>query len=121
MVIERGQIYWVDLGDTVDGDHRPARRRPVLVVQSDSYNSSRLATVVVVSLTSNLIAAAKPGNVMLPAAEAGLPKDSVVNVTQLSTLNRYELLQPKIGQIGLHLLRQVEAGLASVLDLRLAT
>lgn len=119
MVIQRGDIYWVDLGEPVDGDHRPARRRPAIVVQADTYNSSRLATVVVVSLTSNLSAAAKPGNVLLPAAGSGLHRDSVVNVTQLSTMNRYDLLQPRIGQVSSALLREVDAGLAAVLDLHI--
>lgn len=117
---ERGDVCWVDLDEQQDGDHRPARRRPVLVVSADAYNRSRLATVVVVALTSNLVAAAKPGNVLLLAAETGLGKDSVANVTQVLTLNRFELDRPPAGRVPIATMRQVDAGLASVLGLRLA-
>ena len=120
-MIERADICWIDLGDAVEGDHHSAKLRPVLVVQADAYNESRLATTVVVSLTSNLTAAAKPGNVLLAAAATGLAKDSVANVTQVSTVNRYELIQPRAGQVPAPLMREVDAGLARALGLRLAT
>lgn len=119
-MIQRGDIYWIDLGEPVDGDHRPAKRRPVLVVQSDAYNDSLLATVVVIALTSNLTASAKPGNVLLPQPDTGLPRDSVANVTQVSTVNRHDLPGPRAGQVGAALLQRVDAGLAAVLGLRLA-
>jgi mRNA interferase MazF len=119
-VIERGDICWTDFGDADETGHRPAKLRPVLVVQADAYNRSRLATTVVVSLTSNLAAAAKPGNVLLSAADTGLPKDSVVDVTQIGTVNQYELIQPPAGTLPLTLMRAVDAGLAQALGLRLA-
>src|SRR6266568_6394172 len=81
LVIRRGEIYWVDLGQPRGS--RPAKTRPVLVVQADPYNASRLATVVAVVLTSNTSLAAMPGNVFVPAATSGLPWDSVANVTAL--------------------------------------
>lgn len=114
-MIERGALYWVDLGDAVDGDHRPAKRRPVLVVQADPYNRSRIATVLVAMVTSNLTAAGMPGNVLLPAAESGLPRDSVVNVTQILTLNRYELDLPAAGAVPLALMNEIDEGLRQVL------
>jgi mRNA interferase MazF len=107
-VIERGAIYWVDLG--------PAKRRPVLVVSSEGYNNSRLATVLAAVLTSNTGLADLPGNVFLPANATGLPRDSVVNVTALVTLNKAELTE-KAGYAPLMLLREVDRGLRAVLDL----
>jgi len=73
-VIRRGDICWVDLG--VPAGSRPAKRRPVLVVQSNSYNASRLATVIAVVITSNTSLAAMPGNVFLPAVSTGLRRDT---------------------------------------------
>ena len=116
-MITRGDICWVDLSGPGEADHRPAGRRPALVVQSDAYNQSKLGTVVVMALTSNLAAAGKPGNVMLVAGETGLPKDSVANVTQVVTLNRFDLEQPPAGHVPLHLMQQVDRGLATALGL----
>src|SRR5436190_354873 len=72
LVIQRGSIYWVDLGPATGS--RPAKRRPVLVVQAHPYNASRLATALVVVVTSNTALAAMPGNVFLPSAVTGLPR-----------------------------------------------
>ncbi|MGO1049635.1 type II toxin-antitoxin system PemK/MazF family toxin [Crossiella sp. CA198] len=112
MVIERGAVHWADLGEA-EGS-RPAKRRPVLVVQSDPYNASRLATVLVAVVSSNTKLAAAPGNVFLPAAASGLPKDSVVNVTALVTLNKTDL-DDGVGQVPSGLMRDVDAGLRRVL------
>ena len=92
---------------------RPAKRRPVLVISGDSYNNSRLATVLAAVPTSNTGLADLPGNVFLSANATGLPRDSVVNVTALVTLNKTELAE----QAGLMLLREVDRGLRAVLDL----
>lgn len=70
---------------------RPAKRRPILVVQSDPFNASRLATVLVAVITSNTALATMPGNVFLPSTASGLPRDSVVNVSALATLNKTDL------------------------------
>lgn len=113
-MIGRGGIYWVDLGPATGS--RPAKRRPVLVVQSDPYNASKLATVVTAVITSNTDLAAMPGNVFLPAVATGLPRDSVVNVTALATLNEYELEGP-VGQVPDGLMREIEQGLRRVLGL----
>ena len=85
-MIRRGGVYWVDLGEPVGT--RPAKRRPAIVVQSQSYNASPLATVVAAVITSNTGFAAMSGNVFLPAVATGLPRDSVVNVTALVNLTR---------------------------------
>ncbi|MDR1635248.1 MAG: type II toxin-antitoxin system PemK/MazF family toxin [Bifidobacteriaceae bacterium] len=117
MVIERGDIYWVDLGEPGGGDHRPAKYRPVLVVQADAYNRTRLATVVAASITSNLDAAQKPGNVFLPRESTGLPKDSVANLTQLSALNRFDLIPERVGRLSPVALEQIDGGLRMILGL----
>ena len=75
-MIIRGGLYWVDLGEPRGS--RPAKRRPVVVVQAEAYNASRLSTVVAAVVTSNTSLAPLPGNVFLPAMATGLPKDSVV-------------------------------------------
>lgn len=113
-MIERGSVHWADLGDAVGS--RPANRRPVLVIQSDPYNRSRLATVLVAVLTSNTRLAAAPGNVFVPAASTGLPRDSVVNVTALVTLDKDDLTGA-VGHIPAVLMRAVDAGLRQVLGL----
>ncbi len=114
MVIRRGEIYWVDLGQPRGS--RPARMRPVLVVQSDPYNASRLATVLAVVVTSNTALAAMPGNVFLPSASTGLPRDSVVNVTAMVTLDKDDLEDP-VGDVPAPLMREVDEGLRRVLSL----
>ncbi|MGW5052211.1 type II toxin-antitoxin system PemK/MazF family toxin [Actinokineospora sp. NPDC004072] len=113
-MIERGGVHWADLGEA-DGS-RPAKRRPVLVVQADPYNRSRLATVLVAVITSNTKLATAPGNVFLSAAATGLPKDSVVNVTALVTLNKTDLAEA-VAALPPSLMREVDAGLRRVLGL----
>ncbi|MEB3051861.1 type II toxin-antitoxin system PemK/MazF family toxin [Mycolicibacter sp. MYC123] len=114
MVISRAELYWADLG-TPSGS-RPAKRRPVLVIQSDPYNASRLATVLIAVITSNTALAAMPGNVFLPAVTTGLPRDSVVNVTALVTLNKTDLLD-RIGGVSPNIMHEVDRGLRRVLGL----
>ena len=113
-MITCGEIHWVDLGDA--GGSRLAKRRPVLVVQSASYNESRLATVIVAVITSNTAMATMPGNVFLPAAVTGLPRDSVVNVTAVVTLNKDDLGRA-VGGVPDSLMREVDQGLRQVLAL----
>lgn len=113
-MIERGEIRWADLG-TPSGS-RPAKRRPVLVVQSDPYNASRLATVVAVVITSDTGLAAMPGNVFLPATMTGLPRDSVANITALVTLNKTDLTD-RVGRLSLTQMNQVDRGLRRALGL----
>jgi mRNA interferase MazF len=113
-VIERGGIHWADFGPAVGS--RPATRRPVVVVQSATHNRSRLATVVVLAISSNTDLARHPGNVFLPSAASGLPRDSVVNVTTLTTFDRYEL-EDRVGTVPLAVMQKVDAGLRLVLGL----
>ena len=113
-MIERGGIYWVDLGSPRGSE--PGNRRPVLVVQSDSYNRSRLGTVVAAVVSSNTALASMPGNVFLPANVTGLPKDSVVNVTAIVTLDKDDI-GDHVGTVPAYVTTDVDEGLRRVLDL----
>ena len=114
MVVQRGQVWWADLGEPAGSE--PGFRRPILVVQSDAFNRSRLRTVLAVVLTSNVRLVDAPGNVLIPAKSAGLPKDSVANVSQVITVDRDFLTEPA-GHLGGQLLKDVENGLRLVLAL----
>jgi mRNA interferase MazF len=114
MVIKRGSVWWADLGKPAGS--RPAKRRPVLVVQANPYNTSRLATIIAAVITSNTGLAAMPGNVFLPAAVVGLPRDSVVNVTALVTLNQADLGN-QAGTVPDALMREINVGLRRALGL----
>jgi mRNA interferase MazF len=113
-VIVRGEIWWADLG--LPRGSAPALRRPVLIVSADQYNRSKLRTVTVVVLTTTRQLAALPGNVGVPADLGGLPHDSVVNVTQVATIDR-NTLEERIGLLPDWLLAQVDAGLQRALGL----
>ena len=89
MVAHQGDIWWADLGEPVGSE--PGFRRPVLVVQCNAFNRSRIATIVCIPLTSNLKWADAPGNLLLKSGDTGLPKDSVANVSRIVTLDRSTL------------------------------
>ena len=112
MVISQGDVWWADLPDPVGSGS--GFRRPVVVVQSDALNASRIATVVCVPLTSNLRWADAPGNVLFRARATGLRKDSVANVTQIFTVDR-ELLTERAGHLSPRQLHLLLAGLDVVL------
>ena len=114
MVIQRGSICWADLGGPRGSRH--AKRRPVLVIQADPYNASRLSTTLAAVITSTTGLAAMPGNIFVPATSSGLPKDSVVNVTALVTLDKIDL-DDAIGQLTPALMSDVDRGLRRVLGL----
>lgn len=113
-MIQRGQVCWVDVG--VPRGSAPAKRRPAVVVQSDQYNQSRIATVVVLSISSNTLLAQHPGNVFLPDLASGLPKDSVVTVSQPMTVDRTDL-DPTGTTLPDNLMDAVDAGLRRVIGL----
>ena len=114
-MIRQGEIYWVDLGDPRGSG--PAFRRPNVVVQNDVFNQSRIATVVVCALTSNLSRGFAAGNVTLEQGEANLPKPSVVNVSQIYTVDKSQL-EERIGALSPIRLRQVIAGIRMLLEPR---
>jgi mRNA interferase MazF len=112
VVIAQGDVCWADLAEPVGSG--PGFRRPVLIVQGDAFNRSRVATVVCVPLTSNVKWGEAPGNVLLPARSSGLSKGSVANVSQIVTLDR-DLLTERVGRISKKQLELVFAGLDIVL------
>lgn len=114
MVIRRGGVCWVDFGEPKGS--APAKRRPAVIVQSDQYNKSRIATAVVLPITSNTALARHPGNVFVPAMASGLPKDSVVNVSQPMTVDRADVDFTGV-TLPESLMDAVDAGVRRVLEL----
>jgi mRNA interferase MazF len=114
VVIRRGDIYWVDFSPAKGSE--PLGRRPGLVVQCDALNDSKLNTVVVLAITSNLKFSELPGNVVLAKGEANMPKRCVINATQLKSVDRGSLVE-KIGSLSRAKMEQVVAGLKLVMDI----
>lgn len=114
MVVERGEIWWAALAKPRGSG--PGFKRPVLIVQSDSFNSSKISTVVATVLTSNIKLSEAPGNTLLKARQSGLPKTSVVNVSQIITIDK-TFLTKKVRKLGKALMGQIESGIRLVLDL----
>jgi len=112
--VQRGEIWWASLPEPTGSE--PGYRRPVVIVQANAFNRSRVRTVVAAALTSNLALAAAPGNVLLKARDTGLPKDSVANVSQIVTLDKM-FLREKAGTLSARKLEQIEDGLRLVLAL----
>ena len=114
MVVERREVWWADLDEPRGSE--PGHRRPVLIVQADSFNRSRIRTALAVILTSNMRLLDAPGNVLVPMKESGLPRESVANVSQLVTLDR-DYLSERTGKVRPATMAQVDAGLRLILDL----
>ena len=112
--MKRGEVWWADLPEPTASE--PGFRRPVLVLQSDEFNRSRISTVVVAAITSNVNLAAAPGNVSLSKRSAKLGRESVVNVSQILTLDK-TFLNERVGKLSAPKLREVEEGVRLVLAL----
>lgn len=112
--MRRGELWWANLPDPIGS--APGYRRPVVIIQADSFTGSRIATVIVAATTTSPRAAAAPGNVRLPARSGGLGRDSVINVTQLLTVDK-PLLFERIGRLSAGKLRELDNGLRLVLAL----
>jgi mRNA interferase MazF len=112
VVVSQGDVLWASLPDPTGSS--PGFRRPIVVVQGDAFNASRIATVVVVPLTSNLRLVAAPGNVLLRASTAGLSRDSVANVSQIVAVDR-SILSERVGHLGDRELALMLAGVDLVL------
>ena len=110
--MNRGEVWWADLG--LPRRSAPALRRPVVIISADSYNRSDLRTVTVAALTTNMQLAALPGNVAVPADIDGVEAGSVVNVTQIATVDR-RALEDHVGALPDWLMAQVDAGLCRAL------
>ncbi len=114
MVIKRGDIWWATLPEPVGSG--PGYRRPVLIIQSNEFNDSRINTIVAVVITSNARLAAAPGNVLLPSQKSKLSKESVINVSQIITIDRSYLIE-KVYSLSHSIITQVDEGLRLVLKL----
>jgi len=114
MVVRRGEIWWAEFGSPRGS--APALRRPALIIQSDAFNRSSIGTVIVAAITSNPARGDDPGNVVLPAASSGLPRPSVVNASQLATLDRSALVS-RAGRLSRYHLARVAEGLRLILAL----
>jgi mRNA interferase MazF len=114
MELARGDVWWADLPDPQGSE--PGYRRPLLIIQNDLFNRSRLRTVLVVVLTGNIRLVDAPGNVLLPARASGLPRDSVANVSQVITIDRNALTE-RVGRLPGSLIDQVANGLRLALAL----
>lgn len=114
-MIRQGDIYWIDLDDPKGSG--PGYRHPHVVVQNNVFNSSRIGTVVVCALTSNVKRADAPGNVLLKKGEANLKKDSVVNISQLVTVDKDDLLE-KIGALSSARVREIITGIRLLIEPR---
>ena len=114
MVVERGEIWWANLPEPVGSS--PGFRRPVLIIQSDIFNQTKIKTVVAASITTNADLAGMLGNVSISSKISGLPKDSIINVTQLLSIDKSLLLE-YVGTLSARKMQQVDKGLRLVLSL----
>ena len=114
LVMRRGEIWWASL--PAPRGSEPGYRRPIVVVQSDEFNESRIGTVIVAILTSNLRLAAAPGNIRLDRRETGLPRDSVLNPSQVLTVDK-SFLTERVGVLSVRNLAAMDAGLKLVMGL----
>ncbi len=112
--MRRGEIWWASLGEPHGSG--PGYRRPVLIVQSNEFNQSAIRTSICAAMTSNMRLADAPGNVRVTRRASGLPQESVVNVSQLITLDKQRLTE-KVGRLPAESFRDVEAGIRLVLAL----
>ncbi len=110
--LRRGDLWWADLGEPHGSE--PGFRRPVLVIQDDGFNQSKLATVVVLALTSNSRYGQLPGNVSLAATVSGLDRDSIINVSQITTIDK-SWLDSWVSRLPNEVMAEVEYGLALIL------
>ena len=113
-MVNRGEIWWAELAEPIKS--QPGFRRPVLVIQSDTFNQSKISTVICAVITSNLRLSEAPGNVLLLARTSGLSKDSVINVSQIITVDK-SFLTEKMGELNQKLINKLEEGLKLVLSL----
>lgn len=114
MVIRRGGIYWVNFSPGKGSD--PLGQRPGLVIQSNALNDSKINTIVMLAITSNLKFGKLPGNVLLRKGEANMPKKSVINATQIKSVDRASI-QSHIGTLSSRRMEEVDAGIQLILDL----
>jgi mRNA interferase MazF len=114
MVIKRGEIWWAELPEPVGSE--PGYRRPLLIVQANEFNKSKINTVIALAITTNVRLAGAPGNVLLSAKQSRLPKESVINISQIITIDK-SFLTEKVHVISNKIMATVEEGMKLVLRL----
>jgi mRNA interferase MazF len=114
MVIKRGEIWWAELPEPVGAG--PGYKRPLVIIQSNDFNKSKINTIIAAAITSNIRLAAAPGNVLISSKKANLPKESVINVSQIITIDR-SFLTEKVHTLSDKIMTQVDEGVRLVLKL----
>jgi len=112
--VKRGEIWWAELREPEGSE--PGYQRPVLIIQSNDFNRSRINTVIAIAITSNVFLSSAPGNVLLSKRACGLNRESVANVSQIVTIDK-GFLSEKVGRLSSKLLQEVEEGVRLVLAL----
>ena len=111
--MERGEIYWVNFGVPIGSE--PGYRRPAVILQSNTFNQTRIRTVICVVLTSNLDLLEAPGNILIERVVSGLPKDSVLNISQIYTVDK-ESVEQKIGRLPESYIHRIDASIRLIMD-----
>ena len=114
MVIKRGEIWWAELPEPVGSE--PGYKRPLVIIQSNEFNNSNINTIIAAVITTNLNLAAAPGNILLTAKKSKLPKKSVINISQLITINK-SFLTEKVHTLSNKVMEQIDNGIRLVLKL----
>ena len=114
MVIKRGQIWWAELPEPMGSG--PGYRRPLLIIQSNNFNKSKINTIIAAVITSNIRLSAAPGNILLSTQKSKLPKESVINVSQLITIDK-SFLTEKVNTLSNSIMANVDEGVRLVLQL----
>ena len=114
MVIKRGQTWWAELPEPVGSE--PGYKRPLLIIQSNDFNKSKINTIIAAVITSNIRLSAAPGNIILSAKKSKLPKESVINISQLITIDK-SFLTEKINTLPYSIMAKVDEGVRLVLQL----
>jgi len=112
--MKRGEVWWATLPDPIGSS--PGYRRPVLVIQADPFNISAIQTIIVLAITTNLLLSNAPGNVIISKKQSGLSQDSVINISQIITIDK-RFLTNQVSILPLKKLQRVEEGLKLVLSL----
>lgn len=114
MVIKRGEIWWAELPEPTGSE--PGYKRPLVIIQSNDFNNSNIKTVIAAIITSNIHIAVAPGNILLPTKKSKLPKKSVVNVSQIITVDKVFFTE-KVHTLSAKLMKQIDDGIRLVLKL----
>lgn len=111
----RGEIWWADLG--IPFGSEPGFKRPIVIIQDDSFNRSRIQTVIVVSITTNLNLADAPGNVYAEPKESGLPKSGVINISQISTIDKSRLIE-RVKMLPPRVMEEIDLGIKMIFSIK---